>query len=185
MIEDDEDDKPVDRRKLSQVPSWLMVGFLVGVVTMWAFRSEPPEPEPQPAPPPPTAQEVVAEKPSVTAPEDQASFVILEALFDEYRSWAFWNEDRTQIALWNSKTLGFTDHFEVIRTLEGDYFRSIRAFTRLPIPGYGPPNSPILFTWTAEQKAKHELQLNPGLLKLPERPEPIELKSLPPPPGRG
>ncbi|GAB5560706.1 MAG: hypothetical protein SynsKO_23530 [Synoicihabitans sp.] len=173
-------------KKPSQVPSWLMVGFLIGVVTMWLFRSDPREPEekpPAPVPTVPTVAELTAELERAAEPSDRASLVMVEAIFEEHRSWAFWNEDRTQIALWNSKTLSFSDHFEVIRTLEGDYFRSIPRFTRLAIPGYGPENSPILFTETAEQKAKRDRQTNPDAYPEPQRPDPVEFNTLPPAPG--
>lgn len=180
----DENDEPtVDRKKPSQVPSWLMLGFLVGVVTMWALRSEPKAPEAPPPAPPPTIHEIASAAPSLTAPEDSASLAIAEALFEEYRNWAFWNEDKTQIAIWNSTTLGFTDRFEIIRTLEGDYFRSIPSFTRVPIEGYGPENSPILFTETAEQKLKRDRALNPDAYPRAERPDPIKLNTLPAPPA--
>ena len=42
------DSESVDRKSLSQVPSWIMLGFVVGVITMWLFRSSP-EPQTEPA----------------------------------------------------------------------------------------------------------------------------------------
>jgi hypothetical protein len=182
MIDDDEDEvEKVDRKNLSAVPSWLMVGFVIGVVTMWLFRSPPPEPQPEPAPP--AVAEVAAPEANETTPPARSSVALAEALFDTHRDWVFWNEDKTQIALWNSEAMAFSDHFEVIRTLEGDYFRSISEFTRLPLPGYGPPSSPVLFTETLEQRYKREISLNPDALPKTKKPAPIELNSLPPPPS--
>ncbi len=165
-----------------------MVGFLVGVVTMWAFRGEPEPPlEPVDASPEAVAAEAAAEFESDDpAPESgRMSAETVAALFSAYRDWVWWTDDKTQIAVWNSETMGFTDHYEVIRTLEADYFRPIDRFTRLPLPGYGPKNSPILFTETAEQRAKREMELNPDPVPQPERPSPIELNTLPPPPSGG
>lgn len=175
----------VDRKNLSQVPSWIMLGFVVGVVTMWLFRSPPtPPPAPDDSSAPVAAEP--AEPPSnPIALEESASLVIVEALWEEHRHWAFWNEDKTQIAVWNSSTLGFTDRFEVIRTAEADYFRSITAFSRLTLPGWGPENSPILFTETAEQRAERMQKLNPQPVAPLRRPDPIEFNTLPPPPGGG
>ncbi len=172
-------------KKPSQVPSWLMVGFVLGVLTMWLVRSGTSEPaEVIVVPPaPPTVEEIAAELKSSVAPAERASLALVEALFDQYRGWVFWNEDKTQVALWNSNTLDFSDHFEVIRTMEGDYFRSISGFTRLAIPGYGPENSPILFTETAEQKVKRDRKLNPEAYLKTKRPDPLEFNTMPVAPG--
>lgn len=184
MFEDDEEEEEkVDRKNLSQVPSWLMVGFLGGVITMWLFRSPSPETAPAPAAAEPTVAVAVETVPKEETAAAEASLAFAEAIFDTYRDWGFWTDDKTEIALWNTETMSFSDHFEVIRTLEGDYFRSISEFSRLPLPGYGPPNSPILFTETTEQRYKREIRLNPDALPKREKPGPVELNTLPPPPG--
>lgn len=183
-----EDDAPVEQKSPSQVPSWLMVGFLVGVVTMWVFRSEPTPPlEPVDSSAEAVAAEAAAGFESEEPVEEMGrmSLETVSALFEAYRDWVWWTDDKTQIAVWNSDTMGFTDHYEVIRTLEADYFRPIEQFTRLPLPGYGPDNSPILFTETAEQRAKRQIRANPELAPRPERPDPVEFNTLPPPPSGG
>ncbi|MBT5903834.1 MAG: hypothetical protein HOH58_17170 [Opitutaceae bacterium] len=184
MFEDDEaEEEKVDRKSLSQVPSWLMVGFLAGVITMWLFRSPAPESPVAPLPVDPPVPVAVESVPVEETAAQEASLAFAEAIFDTFRDWVFWTDDKTQIALWNTGSMSFSDRFEVIRTLEGDYFRSISEFTRLPLPGYGPPNSPILFTETTEQRYKREISLNPDALPKREKPAPVELNSLPPPPG--
>lgn len=184
MFEDDEEEEEkVDRKSLSQVPSWLMVGFLAGVVTMWLFRSPAPEPSPAPQPAEPLSAIAVDPQPEPETATGEASLAFVEAIFDTYRDWVFWTDDKTQVAVWNTDTMSFSDRFEVIRTLEGDYFRPISEFTRLPLPGYGPPNSPILFTETTEQRYKREIRLHPDALPKREKPGPVELNTLPPPPG--
>ncbi|MCC5023954.1 MAG: hypothetical protein J6386_14730 [Candidatus Synoicihabitans palmerolidicus] len=119
------------------------------------------------------------------AKEDLPSIEIVEALFEEYRDWAFWSDGRTQVAVWNSANLGFSDHFEIVRTDDGYYFRPILRFTRLPLEGYGPPNSPVLFTETAEQRAKRFIAANPSAAPKPVAPEPLKFKELPRPPSSG
>jgi len=157
-----------------------MVGFVIGVVTMWLFRADPEQGTPvEPEAVPEVAEEALVPEPPET------SFEVVAALFDTYRDWAWWSDDKTQIAVWNTEAMAFSDRVEVIRTLEADYFRPIEQFTRLPLPGYGPENSPILFTETAEQRAKREIELNPDLAPKPERPSPIEFNTLPPPPSGG
>ena len=182
------DSESVDRKSLSQVPSWIMLGFVVGVITMWLFRSSPePQTEPAAAVITESAADVEAEEePSAAEPGDGAlNMTIVAALWEEYRAYAFWNEDKTQIAIWNSQQLGFTDRYEVLRTETVDYFRPIESFTRLTLPGYGPENSPVLYTETAEQRAERNQKLDPLPFKKPERPDPIEFNTLPPPPSGG
>lgn len=182
------DSESVDRKSLSQVPSWIMLGFVVGVITMWLFRSSPePQTEPAAAVITESAADVEAEEePSAAEPGDGAlNMTIVAALWEEYRAYAFWNEDKTQIAIWNSQQLGFTDRYEVLRTETVDYFRPIESFTRLTLPGYGPENSPVLYTETAEQRAERNQKLDPQPIKKPERPDPIEFNTLPPPPSGG
>jgi hypothetical protein len=177
------DSENVDRNTLSQAPSWIMLGFVVGVITMWLFRSSPEPPVEAPVPEvvaaPPPAEEPVVE------PAGALSMDVLAAIWEEYRAYAFWNEDKTQIAVWNSAELGFTDRYEVLRTATVDYFRPIASFTRLTLPGYGPENSPILYTETAEQRALRNQKLNPKPIEKPQRPDPVEFNTLPPPPSGG
>ena len=177
------DEEPVDKKNLSQAPSWVMVGFLAGALMMWSLGDrEPDPPERQPAPPPPrTAQEIMSEQPQVTARDNGASLKVVEALFSALQEWALWTEDRTEIGVWNSHTLSFSDRFEVVRLNDSWYFRPIAQFTRLPMEGYGPPNSPILFTETAEQRNRRQQQARGALAPdpNPRPPDPMELEALP------
>lgn len=165
-----------------------MVGFVVGALSMWLFDSgeEVSETETNAV----AAETAVAEAPAAEPLENtlqtdsKPSIELVQDLFAGLRDWAFWTDDRTEFAVWNSTTLSFSDHFEVIRLRDADYFRAIPAFTRLPLEGYGPENSPILFTETAEQRAKRYYQANPDKVPpAPAKPEPIEFNTVPPPPG--
>ena len=130
---------------------------------------------------PPEESDVPAENPLQV--DGKPSIEVVQDLFAGLRDWAFWTDDRTEFAVWNSTTLSFSDHFEVIRLRDADYFRAIPGFSRLPLDGYGPPNSPILFTETAEQRAKRYYQANPDKVPPPPpRPVPVELNSVPRPP---
>ena len=179
------EDTPVDKKDLSQAPSWVIVGFVAGILVMLGFRGgdEEPEAAPPPPAPEPTAHEIMAEEPQVTSESDAPSLEIVEALFSAHQEFAFWNEDRTEIAVWNSHTLSFSDHFEVVRHDDGWYFRPILRFTRLPIEGYGPPNSPILFTETAEERNKRIYAARGEKPPEPELPAPVRLNRLPRSPG--
>src|SRR5690606_24948517 len=104
--------------------------------------------------------------------------------FEQYRQYAFWEDDRTEIAIWNSRTLDFTDFFEVLRTDTGTYYRSISMLTRLPLVNYGPPDSPVRFTETAAQRAAREKERDTDLPR-PTPPRPVELPRIQPPPRSG
>jgi hypothetical protein len=174
--------------KPSQVPSWIMVGFVVGVLTMWAFRSGKKQPEPAPVAvvvASPTALEMMADEPNPTTIEGRPSLEVVEALFEELSAYAFWSDDRTEIAVWNGKTLSFSDYFEVLRGEQGWYFRSMTRFSRLPLEGYGPEASPILFTETSEQRMRRAIQLTPERMKDVDARVPVDFENLPLPPDPG
>jgi hypothetical protein len=154
-------DPPIEDRPPSAVPSWIMLGFVMGVLVMLGWRRDQ---ERGAEPAPPAVVQVEPEPPNPATEtntlrvEDQPSLNIVEALFEQYRAYAFWEEDRTEIAVWNTRTLAFSDAFEVLRTDTGTYFKSIPALRRLPLEGYGPQGCPLLFTETVTQRAARYLQ---------------------------
>jgi hypothetical protein len=174
--------------KPSQIPSWIMVGFVIGALTMWAFQSggsvELGE----------EVERVEAEIPEVEEPEvleggsnpmareDQPSIEVVAALFDQFREYAFWSNGRTEIGVWNGKTLSFSDRFEVLEQGGQMYFRPISNLSRLPLEGYGPDASPLMFTETAEQRATRYFRANPELAPDANSRDPVEFDNLPPPP---
>ena len=181
------EDTPQENNKPSQIPSWVMVGFVLGVLTMWGFQSsEDSEPAAAEATANATPETSTSGAPTENPlmQDGKPSIEMVQRLFSGLREWAFWTDDRTEIAVWNATTSGFTDHFEIIRGDDRDYFRAIPRFSRLPLEGYGPEHSPILFTETAEQRSQRYYQANPE--KVPPaapKPTPVEFKTLPRPPG--
>ena len=177
-----EDTSPT-HNKPSQIPSWVMVGFVLGVLTMWGFQSDAPaEATATVVKPAEVADDLASAAPTENPlmQDGKPSIEVVQRLFEGLREWAFWTDDRTEIAVWNATTLGFTDHFEIIRGDEADYFRAIPGFSRLPLEGYGPEHSPILFTETAEQRAKRFYQANLDKVPPPPpRPAPVEFNTVP------
>lgn len=184
------EEPPIDRRKPSTIPSWVMIGFVVGVLVMLGFRADwgrdntetAGAPEEASAPIATEAPATVATEANDLAMNDRPSFSVVEALFEQYREYAFWERDRTEIAVWNTRALGFTDYFEVLRTDTGTYFRSIPELTRLPLENYAPPDCPLLFTETAPQRAARYQKERGAERRREPRPPPIELPTIPPPP---
>ncbi len=148
---DDEDDieprkpHPPSPARMSKVPSWISVGFVLGALVGWTLR----EPKPVP-PPPPKVIEVVKFEPR----PNQVPTV--EALFEKWRHLAAWrDDDTTEIAVWNPDSKEFTEAYEVKRVGDDFYFRSLPHLTRKLI-NYGeklPADAPIRFA-SVEDRAR-------------------------------
>ncbi|MFM1852561.1 MAG: hypothetical protein RIS54_2245 [Verrucomicrobiota bacterium] len=124
--------------QLSKTPSWIMLGFLLGAVFVWLL----PRPEPvvievpvkDETPPPLVA---VGPKPDMSE---------LEAVFAAWSQHAVWDNNLTEVALWDIETAQYARFYEVLRVGETYYFRSIPALTR-PVLTHGvDTNAPLLFT---------------------------------------
>lgn len=176
---------PPPRPKLSQAPSWIMVGFVVGVLAVWGFKPDgraPAADTAAPAVPAPARVEPVIESSNASSLDGRPSLVVVEALFEQYRDYAFWENEMTEIAVWNITTNAFSDHFEIVRTNTGTYYRPIDGFTRLPLEDYGPEHCPVRFSETPRMRAARYRQH----FGAPPRPptERLEFPTVPREPGR-
>lgn len=151
------------RAELSKTPSWIMVGFVLGVLAVWGFRRERASVTPSPAPAIVQTDNPPSEpRKSVTALEDRPSLVAIEAVFASWGDYALWEDERTEVALWNSATNEFSDFFEVLRTPAGLFFRSIPRLTRPWTDARPPRESPLRYTEPlAQRKARLEGRLSP------------------------
>ncbi len=139
---------PLSASKMSKTPSWIMVGFLLGAVTVWYL---PPRAEKRASPAPVTAPKAESKE---TVKREAQPLTTIEYVFDEWARYAVWEYDMTEVALWNSKEQAFADFYEVRRygSPERYYFRSIPALTRRIITrGKEVPNCPLKFTESEEQ----------------------------------
>jgi hypothetical protein len=144
--------KPADtserprKESLSTTPSWLMLGFLIGAVTMYSSY----ERLFQKAPAEPVAPAVRVEVQRVVVPPVPD----VEAIFLRYQDNAVWENDLTEVALWNPTSERFSELYEVLRTEDHYFFRSITTLTR-PVAEYADEESvPIRFTESEAQRAK-------------------------------
>lgn len=133
--------------KLSKTPSWIMVGFVLGALTVITLPRKEPE---APAP----ARIEPANRPVPTTPPTVERGKFFESVFAEWSKYAVWENDVTEVAFWNTETKAFSDRFEIYRTGDRNYFRSIDGFTRPPLTHGVPANSPLEFTET--QAARDE-----------------------------
>ena len=154
------DTPPPSRAELSKTPSWVMLGFVLGVLAVLGFQRERSEPVPAKADAPDAAAasskakvDAVKEPArSVTSLENRPSLAVIEAVFAEWGGYALWENDVTEVALWNTLTNDFTDYFEVLRTDEGYYYRSVPRLTRPWTDARPPRESPLRFTEPYEQR---------------------------------
>lgn len=120
--------------RLSKTPSWVMLGFVLGALFVWALpRVEKTLVSPAVGP---TAT-VKLERPKVTE---------IEAVFAEWGRDAVWDNDLTEVALWDVEKRTYSICYEVLRSGENLYFRSIPLLTR-PVLTHGlHGQAPLLFT---------------------------------------
>lgn len=131
-------------KQLSKTPSWVMLGFLLGVVFVWAL------PRREPAVRTVIVREAPPEK---TRPDEPPLLTTVEAVFTDWDEYAVWDNNRTQVAMWNVAVGEFAEFYEVLRVEGTYYFRSIPRLTNRVIR-HGkppPPECPLRFTETEEQ----------------------------------
>jgi hypothetical protein len=125
-----------------------MLGFVLGAAFVWAFQRQSAPSRPVIAAAKKAAAEaaphpVVLSPPRITA---------IEAVFEEWGQYAVWDDDVTEVALWNGEAKAFTDFFEVSRANGHVYFRSISRLTRPLLTRGIKDNSPLQFTETVAQR---------------------------------
>ncbi|HTZ21516.1 MAG TPA: hypothetical protein VMC06_11605, partial [Opitutaceae bacterium] len=122
-----DDDTPTDPRpppaKMSMTPSWVMLGFVLGAFFVWAL----PEPKKE-LPSSPVPVERTPE--TTTRPPRLPHLTDVEAVFAQWDRYAIWENDVTEIAYWNEETRSFSNFFEVLRSGDRLFFRSIPKLTR-------------------------------------------------------
>ncbi len=120
-----------------------MLGFVIGALFVLAL------PRREPAPPPAPAPEAAPAPPPAPRPMST-----IEDVFAQWGKYASWEGDTTEVALWDPATKDYSDCYEVLRSGEAIFFRSIPRLTR-PVLRHGMPDgdsSPLLFTETAAQR---------------------------------
>ena len=142
---DEIEEKTEKPSKPSQVPSWIMLGFIIGAGFVLAL---PGRRQPAPLASPAVVQ---AQGPRVVR-VGPPRLTVIEAVFEEWGRYASWDNDITEVGLWNADTRAFSDCFEVVKFGDACYFRSIPRLTR-PVLTHGvKAGSPLLFTETEEQR---------------------------------
>lgn len=140
-MEEDEP-KPPSPSHLSKIPSWISLGFVLGALFVWAL------PQREPAPAAPAPAEVALETTRLLPRSGPAQLSDIEAVFAVWGQYAVWEHDLSEVALWDTETRDFSRYYEVLRSADNHYFRSIDHLTR-PILTHGvKADSPLQYTET-------------------------------------
>lgn len=113
----------------SKVPSWMLLGFIIGATFVFLLRRDYIRPVPPPVAladtsgPSSTTIQAVERKPD-------ASLATIEAVWAVWGEHAIWEGETTQVAMWNVDKGGFSEFFEVVRYGDHVYFRSLTRLTR-------------------------------------------------------
>jgi hypothetical protein len=99
----------------------------------------------------------------------------VEAVFAQWDRYAIWENDVTEIAYWSGETRSFSNFFEVLRSGDRLFFRSIPKLTRPVVKRGVEARSPLLFTGVAEVSQPMPERAAP----VPMADQPVE-RSLPP-----
>lgn len=131
-----EEERPVSPARLSKTPSWITLGFVLGALFVLALpsRDEKPAGGPPPAPEP---SPVRLERPALTE---------IEAVFADWGESAIWQNDVTEVALWDTARRSYSLFYEVVRHEGAHYFRSIPRLTRPILTEGVPTNTPLQYT---------------------------------------
>jgi hypothetical protein len=136
-----DESRPASRPKPSKIPSWIMLGFLLGAIFVWAL----PHPRESVARDP--APAAVVERPVLSSIPTHPRLTDVEAVFEEWgNQYALWAGDTTYVCMWDSESKTYRDCFQVIR--RGDdlfFFRSISRPRNLRARDGVPTGSPLEF----------------------------------------
>lgn len=137
----DEPTKSSPPSRPSQIPSWVLLGFVVGALFVWALPHGPKaNPEPAAAIKRTT---VILERPKATD---------IEAVFADWGRYAVWDRDVTEVALWDVDRKEYSICYEILRVGDSYYFRSIPHLTRTILTHGVPEHSPLVYTETEDQR---------------------------------
>ena len=126
---------PPSASRLSKTPSWVTLGFILGALFVWAL------PQVEKTVTPPAGR-------AVTVQLVRPKFTDIEAVFAEWGHQAVWENDLTEVALWDVDKRSYSICYEVLRNGENFYFRSISRLTR-PVLTHGLSGpAPLQFTET-------------------------------------
>lgn len=136
---DDSPETPPAPSRPSKTPSWILLGFVIGALFVWAL---PRERENETTP--------VTKRTVIELARPKASDI--EAVFEAWGQYAAWDHDLTEVALWDVDKKTYSIYYEILRRGDALYFRSIPHLTR-PLLTHGVHvQSPLQYTETEQMR---------------------------------
>ena len=137
---------------MSKTPSWISIGFVLGALFVWFL----PKPAPEIIEVPVRDESPMPLVAKLTKPKLSE----VEAVFSDWGDQAVWFNDTTEIAMWDIDDSQYSRFYEVLRSDNEYYFRSITRLTR-PVLTHGvSTNAPFIFTETEKQREEWLEQTN-------------------------
>lgn len=158
------DSKPA-RESLSKVPSWIMLGFVIGCIVALAVKDNIDDrkrvkAEAQAKAQAAQAAQIEAKKPEPKPETRRLTLDAMEALFLQWKERAIWRHDVTEVAFWNPENNQYSEFVEIFRNGEELYFRTIPRLTRPLLPvSDAEAGMPLRFTETEESRAERRSRL--------------------------
>jgi hypothetical protein len=176
---------PPSRDKLSKVPSWIMLGVVLGGIGFYGvqsfFEEQRGKKQRQKAPPavsapaPPPVKTPDGNPPATAKNDPHMSLFAIDAVFRAHGASAVWEHDLTEIVLWNPATQSYSTGIEVLRTGDAYYYRLLDRLTRPVLTEGVDPNAPIRLTEPASYQERRRQQRQDTWRSRPP---------VPPPPAR-
>jgi hypothetical protein len=153
------------REKLSKVPSWIMLGAVLGGVGFYGAqgfieeqRGKKQGPKTPPAASAPARPATDAAAPAAEKHDAQLSLFAIDAVFRAYGAGAIWEYDLTEIVLWNPETGGYDVAVEVLRNGDTYHYRLLDRLSRPVLTEGIDPNAPIRLTEPASYLERRKQQ---------------------------
>src|SRR5687767_9381457 len=132
-MDETEDVPAVPRSRLSKTPSWVTLGFILGALFVWTLPREDKR----------SAATLSSQTPAQVVQLERPKLTEVEAVFAEWERFAVWNNNVTQVAMWDTEKRSFSICYEVLRQSGDYYFRSIPQLTRPVLTRGVPENAPL------------------------------------------
>ncbi len=154
------------RDKLSKVPSWIMLGVVLGGIGFYGVQSffeeqherkqRQKSPPAVSAPAPPPAKTPDGNPPAPAKNAAHMSLFAIDAVFRTHGASAVWEHDLTEIVLWNPATQSYSTGVEVLRNGDTYYYRLLDRLTRPVLTEGVDPSAPIRLTEPASYQERRK-----------------------------
>ena len=144
-----------------------MVGFVLGCLFAYVVDKELAKRRARETPPaPPPAAVAPSPEPAAAKPVTRLSLSEVDAIFRALSDNAVWENNISEIVMWNPAAKKFSEPLEVLRSGDDYYYRPLTRLTRPLITNRAEAGEIILFTETESLRARR-LESIPPIFRPP------------------